>query len=92
MALVRNGRIRLAFAQNSPAKSGSEANRRRTGKLALLSAALLMTAGVGLAVRALTLAPSASHAAPLGVTISIDDIQQQVDVKSLPVEEVQEPF
>lgn len=61
-------------------------------KLALVTAALLMTAGIGSAIMALTLAPSASTAAPPEVTISIEDIHRQVDVKSLPVLEVREPL
>jgi hypothetical protein len=92
MMLVHNGRIPLLFAENSPARADMPANRGRTGKLALLTVALLMTAGIGLAVRVLAIAPSASTAAPAKVTISIEDIQRQVDVKSLPVSEVAEPF
>jgi hypothetical protein len=59
-------------------------------KLTLLAAALLMSfAGVGWAIKARTLAPSAP---PPNVTISIEEIHRQVDMKSLPKLEVKEPF
>jgi hypothetical protein len=61
-------------------------------KLVLLTILVLMTAGVGPAIRGLTRAPSTSMAAPPNVTISIDDIHRQIDGKSLPVREVREPF
>jgi len=53
---------------------------------------MLMTVGVGFAIKALTLAPAASKAVPQTVTISIEDIHRQVDMTSLPVLEVREPF
>jgi len=56
----------------------------------VLTTAMLMTVGVGSAI--LTLASSASKPAPQTVTISIEDIHRQVDVTSLPVLEVREPF
>jgi len=58
-------------------------------KLAFLAAALLVMAAVGSAIKALTLAPTA---APPKVTISIEDIHRQVDVKSLPNLDVKDPF
>ena len=62
-------------------------------QLALLTAALVMTARVGSAIpKAPMLAPSASTAALPKVTISIGDIHRQVDVKSLPMQEVRDPF
>jgi hypothetical protein len=61
-------------------------------KLVVLTTVMLMTVGVGSAIKALTLAPSVSPATPPTVTISIDDIHRQVDVTSLPVLEVREPF
>jgi hypothetical protein len=61
-------------------------------KYVLLTAVVLVAAGVGLAIKALTLAPLAAVPAPATVTISIEDIHRQVDVKSLPVLEVKEPM
>jgi hypothetical protein len=61
-------------------------------KYVLLAAVVLVAAGVGSAIKALTLAPLASIPAPPTVTISIEDIHRQVDVKSLPVLEVRDPF
>jgi hypothetical protein len=58
-------------------------------KLAFLAAALLVMVGVGSAIKALTLAPTA---APPKATISIEDIHRQVDVKSLPNLDVKDPF
>jgi hypothetical protein len=59
-------------------------------KLVVLTTVML-TVGVGSALKALTLAPSVSMPPPT-VTISIDGIHRQVDVTSLPVLEVREPF
>jgi hypothetical protein len=62
-------------------------------KQVLLTAVVLLVAVcVGSALKALTLAPLASLPAPPTVTISIEDIHRQVDLKSLPVLEVREPF
>jgi hypothetical protein len=61
-------------------------------KLLVLTAVILVAMSVGLAIEALTLAPLASKPAPPPVTISIEDIHRQADVKSLPVLEVREPF
>ena len=58
----------------------------------LLSAVILALVGAGSAIKALTHAPLASIPAPATATISIEDIHRQVDVKSLPVREVREPF
>jgi hypothetical protein len=58
----------------------------------ILITVMLTTVGVGSAIKALTLAPSVSTAAPPTVRISIDEIHRQVDVASLPVLEVREPF
>ena len=60
-------------------------------KLVVLTTVML-TVGVGSALKALTLAPSVSTTRPPTVTISIDEIHRQVDVTSLPVLEVKEPF
>ena len=57
-----------------------------------LTAVVLVAVVIGSAIKALTLAPSPSQAPPPTVTISIDELQRQVDVKSLPVREVREPF
>jgi len=61
-------------------------------KYVLLTAMVLVALGIGSAIKALTLAPSASMPAPPPVAISIEDIHRQVDVKSLPVLEVKDPF
>jgi len=63
-------------------------------KRVLLTAVVvvLVAVGVGSALKALTLVPLASVPAPPTVTISIEEIHRQVDVKSLPVLEVREPF
>jgi hypothetical protein len=61
-------------------------------KRVVLTAVMLVTVGVGSALKALTLAPSVSTTRPPTVTISIDEIHRQVDVTSLPVLEVKEPF
>jgi hypothetical protein len=53
---------------------------------------MLMTVGVGFAIKALILTLSGSKATPPTVTISIDDIHRQVDVRSLPVQEAKDPF
>jgi len=58
-------------------------------KLVLLTAVtVLMGSGAAAAIKALT---SANSTAPQP-TMSIDEIRRQVDVKSLPVLEVEEPF
>jgi hypothetical protein len=61
-------------------------------KLVVLTTVMLLTVGVGSALKALTLAPSVSTTTPPTVTISIDGIHRQVDMTSLPVMEVREPF
>jgi hypothetical protein len=58
----------------------------------LLTGVVLLAVGTGSAIKALTLAPSASIPPPTTVTISTEDIQRQVDVASLPMREVREPF
>ena len=62
-----------------------------THKLVLaLTTIMLTTVGAVSAIRALTLAPAVS--APPAATISIDAIHRQVDVTSLPVHEVRDPY
>jgi len=62
-----------------------------THKLVLaLTTIMLVTVGAVSAIRALTLAPSMSE--PPTVTISIDEIHRQVDMTSLPVQEVRDPY
>jgi hypothetical protein len=61
-------------------------------KHVLATAVVLAAVGVGLAIKLLTLAPLAAKPTPPTVTISIEDIHRQADVKSLPVQEVREPF
>lgn len=58
----------------------------------LLTAVVLVVVDAGSAIKALTHAPLAPIPAPPTATISIEDIHRQVDVKSLPVLEVREPF
>jgi len=58
----------------------------------LLTAAVLAAVGAGSAIKGLTHAPLAPISAPATATVSIEDIHRQVDVKSLPVLEVREPF
>ena len=61
-------------------------------KNVLPTAVVLVAVGVGSAIKVLTLAPLASIPAPPTAAISIEDINRQADVKSLPVREVREPF
>jgi len=59
---------------------------------ALLAAAMMLTVvGAALAIKSLTPdAPAVPTAQP--VTISIDELQRQVDARSLPEPEIKDPF
>lgn len=61
-------------------------------KRVLVTAVLVVVVGIGLAIEARTLAPLVSKPAPSTVTISIEEMHRRDDVKSLPVQEVREPF
>ena len=61
-------------------------------KLVLPAAVLLMLVGVGSTIKVLTHArPVATTTSPIP-TISIEEVNRQVDAKSLPTREVREPF
>ena len=61
-------------------------------KLVLPAAVILTLVGVGSAIKVLTLAPTVATIASPTPTISTEEINRQVDVKSLPTREVREPF
>ena len=61
-------------------------------KRIVLAAVVLVAVGVGSALKVRMPAPSASIPAPSRAAISLEDINRQADVKSLPVQEVREPF
>jgi hypothetical protein len=61
-------------------------------KRVLLAAVILAVVGVGSAIKVISLTPLASISASPTAAISIEDINRQADVKSLPVREVREPF
>jgi hypothetical protein len=61
-------------------------------KLVLPAAVILMLVGVGSTIKVLTNArPVATTTSPIP-TISIEEVNRQVDAKSLPTREVREPF
>ena len=61
-------------------------------KLVLLAAVILMLVGVGSTIKSLTPARFVATTTSPRPTISIEEINRQADVRSLPTREVREPF
>ena len=83
--------LQLEHTPGDAAQATKLHRRLSAPKLVLaLTMIMLMTVAAGSAIKALTLAPAVS--APPAATISIDGIHRRVDVTSLPVQEVRDPY